>query len=157
MCIYKYGFLINNKLTNKQINTNKCTNKTLQSKKCLLIETPVQADAFLRDMAATLLDYIRESNDRKSLVVDFHHPTELRQLLGHLLPVGQDHVNLEEILRDCRETLKYCVRTGPPVCYHYYHLKTLLKFMLFLCINIIIFIPYTKTFPDAVIYTFTFT
>ena len=71
-----------------------------------------QTDSFLHDVVAILLDYIRTSNDHKSLVVDFHHPTELRQLLGHMLPVGEDHVGLDEILRDCRETLKYCVRTG---------------------------------------------
>jgi len=71
-----------------------------------------ETDAFLHELVAILLDYIRASNDRKSLVVEFHHPTELRQLLGHMFPVGQDHVALNEILRDCREVLKYCVRTG---------------------------------------------
>ena len=74
--------------------------------------SPAETDAFLREVVAILLDYIRASNDRKSLVVEFHHPTELRRILGHLLPVGQDHVGLDEILRECRETLKYCVRTG---------------------------------------------
>jgi len=71
-----------------------------------------QTDDFLREVVAILLDYIRESNDPKSLVVDFHHPAELKQLLEHLLPVGRNHVGLDEILGDCRETLKYCVRTG---------------------------------------------
>jgi len=77
--------------------------------------SPKQTDAFLREVVAILLDYIRASNDRKSLVVEFHHPTELRRLLAHLLPVGQDHVGLDEILRDCRTTLNYCVRTGQVV------------------------------------------
>jgi len=74
--------------------------------------SPEQRDTFLRDVAAILIDYIQESNDPESLVVDFHHPTELKQLIGHMLPVGPEHVELDEILRDCRETLKYCVRTG---------------------------------------------
>jgi len=73
---------------------------------------PAQTDTFLRDIIALLLDYISVSNDPKSLVVDFHHPTELRRRLEHMLPVGRDHVGLDEILRDCSETLKYCVRTG---------------------------------------------
>jgi len=74
-----------------------------------------RTDVFLKDVVAILLDYIRASNDQNSLVVEFHHPTELRRLLEHMLPVGQDHVGLDEILRDCRETLKYCVRTGQAV------------------------------------------
>jgi len=71
-----------------------------------------ETDAFLQEVVAILLDYIRVTNDQKSLVVEFHHPTELKRILGHLLPIGQDHVGLNEILRECRETLKYCVRTG---------------------------------------------
>jgi len=71
-----------------------------------------ETDSFLREVVAMLVDYIRASNDPKSLVVRFHHPTELRRILGHLLPVGRDHARLSEILRDCSETLKYCVRTG---------------------------------------------
>jgi len=95
-------------------------NKIARNQKCRFLDSELtvsqgQTDTFLQEVVAILLDYIRASNDRKSLVVDFHHPTELKQLLGHLLPVGQDRVGLDEILRDCRETLKYCVRTGQDV------------------------------------------
>jgi len=83
----------------------------------VLTVSPSETDAFLQEVVAILLDYIRASNDRKSLVVEFHHPTELRRILEHLLPVGQDHVGLNEILRECRETLKYCVRTGQIACF----------------------------------------
>jgi len=69
--------------------------------------------AFLQKIVAILVDYIRESNDRKSLVVQFHHPDELRELIGHMLEIGVgDSVDEERLLEDCRETLKYCVRTG---------------------------------------------
>ena len=32
--------------------------------------------------------------------------------MDHCLHIERDPKNLEEILSDCRETLKYCVKTG---------------------------------------------
>lgn len=75
--------------------------------------SPTKSTAFLQQVFSVLLDYIRESNDRKSLVVDFHHPQELRQLIGHMLEVGSgDPLEPDKILDDCRVALHYCVRTG---------------------------------------------
>ena len=68
---------------------------------------------FLQNVVDILLDYIRESNDRKSLVVEFHHPNKLRQVISDLLEIDTgDSKDEKGILEDCRETLKYCVRTG---------------------------------------------
>jgi len=59
-----------------------------------------------------LLDYMRTANDRDSKVVDFKHPQELRQLLDHRLQIQSEPQSLEQIMDDCKETLKYCVKTG---------------------------------------------
>lgn len=57
-----------------------------------------------------LIDYIKEENDRKSKVLDFHHPEKMRNLLD--LDVPDQGVNLQQLIKDCAITLKYQVRTG---------------------------------------------
>ena len=32
--------------------------------------------------------------------------------MGHCLDLNEEPQNLEQILSDCKETLKYCVKTG---------------------------------------------
>ena len=43
---------------------------------------------------------------------DFHHPHQLQEQLGDCLYVDEKPRDLEQLLSDCKETLKYCVKTG---------------------------------------------
>ena len=36
--------------------------------------------------------------------------------MGHCLDIQEDPQCLEQILSDCKETLKYCVKTGEKTC-----------------------------------------
>jgi len=72
----------------------------------------VITNQFLCAVVELLLDYIRTNNDRSSKVLDFHHPQTLKELIEHCLDIPEEPQNIEQILSDCKETLKYCVRTG---------------------------------------------
>ena len=52
-------------------------------------------------------------------VLDFHHPSTLREMMGHCIDLPEEPQNLEQVLSDCKETLKYCVKTGES-CYVIY-------------------------------------
>ena len=67
---------------------------------------------FMVELMTMLLDYMRTANDRSTKVVDFKHPHELRQLMEHCLQIHSEPQNLQQVLNDCRETMKYCVKTG---------------------------------------------
>jgi len=67
---------------------------------------------FMMELVTLLLDYMRTANDRDTKVVDFKQPQELRKLLDHCLQIHSEPQNLEQILNDCQETMKYCVKTG---------------------------------------------
>ncbi|KAK5914559.1 hypothetical protein CgunFtcFv8_008992 [Champsocephalus gunnari] len=70
---------------------------------------------FLQELVHILLSYISKSSQRSSKVLDFHHPHQLREGLdGFSLELPDQPENLEQILVDCRDTLKYGVRTGHP-------------------------------------------
>lgn len=72
----------------------------------------MKTSLFLMEVVDILLDYIRKNNDRSTKVLDFHHPHTLKEMMGHCLDIQEDPQNLEQILSDCKETLKYCVKTG---------------------------------------------
>ena len=72
----------------------------------------VKTSQFLCAVVELLLDYIRKSNDRSSKVLDFHHPQTLKEIMAHCLDIPDQPQNMEQILSDCKETLKYCVKTG---------------------------------------------
>ena len=57
-----------------------------------------------------LLDFIKASNDRNAKILDFHHPSEMQQLLD--LEIPDTGVTLQQLLIDCSTTLKYQVKTG---------------------------------------------
>ncbi|KAM7401438.1 hypothetical protein PAMA_005577 [Pampus argenteus] len=70
---------------------------------------------FLQELVNILLDYICKSNQRSSKVLDFHHPHQLKEgLEGFSLDLFDQPETLEQILVDCRDTLKYGVSTGHP-------------------------------------------
>ncbi|PVD37189.1 hypothetical protein C0Q70_04184 [Pomacea canaliculata] len=71
-----------------------------------------KACKFLREVALVLMQYYVAEMDRKTKVVDFHHPHQLREMMSHCLDIDETPRDLEQLLSDCKETLKYCVKTG---------------------------------------------
>ncbi|XP_059913896.1 glutamate decarboxylase 1 isoform X1 [Gadus macrocephalus] len=70
---------------------------------------------FFQELVNILMDYIFKSNERSSKILDFHHPHQLKEgLEGFSLDLPDHPEPLEQILVDCRDTLKYGVKTGHP-------------------------------------------
>ncbi|XP_067851868.1 glutamate decarboxylase 1 [Heptranchias perlo] len=70
---------------------------------------------FLMDIVEVLLNYIRKTFDRTSKVLDFHYPHQfLEGIEGFNLELSDQPEPLEQLLVDCRDTLKYGVKTGHP-------------------------------------------
>ncbi|KAL5010423.1 hypothetical protein ScPMuIL_012728 [Solemya velum] len=69
---------------------------------------------FLSDVIEILLRYVKAQRDSGNKVLDFHHPHQLREMMDHCLDVDEIPRDLEQILSDCKETLKYCVKTAHP-------------------------------------------
>lgn len=64
-------------------------------------------------MVEILTNYVRKTFDRSTKVLDFHHPHQLLEgIEGFNLELCDQPESLEQILVDCRDTLKYGVRTG---------------------------------------------
>lgn len=70
---------------------------------------PVTAQ-FLNEVANKGLKYITENNNRDTKVVNFKTPEELEKLID--FKVKEDPENLETILNEVDNILKYVVRTG---------------------------------------------
>ncbi|PKU40640.1 hypothetical protein llap_9061 [Limosa lapponica baueri] len=68
--------------------------------------------SFLQDVVDILLQYVAKSFDRSTKVIDFHYPNELLQEYNWEL--ADQPQTLEEILLNCRTTLKYAIKTGHP-------------------------------------------
>ncbi|KAF4805149.1 Glutamate decarboxylase 1 [Turdus rufiventris] len=74
-----------------------------------------QTMQFLLEVVDILLNYVRKTFDRSTKVLDFHHPHQLLEgMEGFNLELSDNPESLEQILVDCRDTLKYGVRTGHP-------------------------------------------
>uniref|UniRef100_A0A674BYQ9 Glutamate decarboxylase 1 n=1 Tax=Salmo trutta TaxID=8032 RepID=A0A674BYQ9_SALTR len=70
---------------------------------------------FLLEVVDILTNYVRKTFDRSTKVLDFHHPHQLLEgMEGFNLELSDQPESLEQILVDCRDTLKYGVRTGHP-------------------------------------------
>uniref|UniRef100_A0A8C6L2I7 Glutamate decarboxylase 1b n=1 Tax=Nothobranchius furzeri TaxID=105023 RepID=A0A8C6L2I7_NOTFU len=70
---------------------------------------------FLLEVVDILTNYIKKTFDRSTKVLDFHHPHQLLEgMEGFNLELSDQPESLEQILVDCRDTLKYGVRTGHP-------------------------------------------
>lgn len=68
---------------------------------------------FLLEVVEILTSYVRKTFDRSTKVLDFHHPHQLLEgIEGFNLELSDQPESLEQILVDCRDTLKYGVRTG---------------------------------------------
>ncbi|GIY55474.1 glutamate decarboxylase [Caerostris darwini] len=66
--------------------------------------------AFLQKVFEILLDFISKSNDRSAKILDFHQPNQLKEVLD--LDIPDEPLNLDQLLVDCKDTLKYQVKTG---------------------------------------------
>ncbi|KAM4705046.1 glutamate decarboxylase 1-like [Rhinophrynus dorsalis] len=70
---------------------------------------------FFSEVLDILLNHITKTFDGKSKILDFHHPHQLLEgLEGFNLELSDQPEPLEQILVDCRDTLKYGVKTGHP-------------------------------------------
>ena len=65
---------------------------------------------FLEEVFQILMEHIRKSNDRSNKILDFHHPDQILDAMDFSLP--QKPQNLDQILVDCKDALKYQVKTG---------------------------------------------
>jgi glutamate decarboxylase len=71
---------------------------------------------FLLKVIEMCLEFIKESNDRSTKVLDFHQPNKLKELFDFEIPDGP--LNIEQIINDCKEALRYQVKTAHP---HYFN------------------------------------
>ena len=65
---------------------------------------------FLHRVVEILLDFVTKTNDRKQKILDFHHPEQMKEVLD--LQIPEKPLNLDQLLVDCKDTLKYGVKTG---------------------------------------------
>ena len=56
------------------------------------------------------MDYISKTNDRSTKILDFHHPEQMKQSID--LEIPDKPLNLDQLLVDCKDTMKYGVKTG---------------------------------------------
>ena len=64
---------------------------------------------FLYAVVEILLDFINQTNDRDTNVIDFHHPSQITKAMDFSLP--DTGLPLEQLVTDCRSALRYQVRT----------------------------------------------
>lgn len=70
---------------------------------------------FFHELVHLLLTHVSRSAQPGSKVLDFHHPHQLKDSLdGFSLELPDQPETLEQLLVDCRDTLKYSVKTGHP-------------------------------------------
>ncbi|XP_073533633.1 glutamate decarboxylase 2 [Phyllobates terribilis] len=67
---------------------------------------------FLQEVIDILLQYVVNTFDRSTKVIDFHYPNELLQEYNWEL--SDQPQNLEGILLNCKTALKYAIKTGHP-------------------------------------------
>jgi len=75
-------------------------------------ETDAKTREFLKRVVEILLDHITIQNDRGTKIVDFHTPDQLKEVIDFAIP--EEPLNLDQLLVDCKDTLKYQVKTGHP-------------------------------------------
>ncbi|KRY30345.1 Glutamate decarboxylase 1 [Trichinella spiralis] len=69
-------------------------------------------EMFIKAVVDLLLEFIKETNNPNTKVINFHHPTELIAKLDLRIPINPR--SLQKVIEDCKEVLKYQVRTGHP-------------------------------------------
>ncbi|XP_076324642.1 glutamate decarboxylase-like [Tachypleus tridentatus] len=67
---------------------------------------------FLLRVVQILLEFLKSSADRSSKILDFYQPEQLKKILDFDLLA--EPKKLDQLLTDCRNTLKFQVKTGHP-------------------------------------------
>ncbi|XP_047469087.1 glutamate decarboxylase-like [Penaeus chinensis] len=67
---------------------------------------------FLSQVAELSIDFVKQTFDRSSKILDFHQPEQLKEVFD--LEIPAQSLNLDQILVDCKDALKYQVKTGHP-------------------------------------------
>jgi len=75
-------------------------------------ETDAKTREFLHKVVDILLDHITIQNDRNTKVIDFQNPEQLRSVID--LSIPEEPLPLDQLIVDCRDTLKHQVKTGHP-------------------------------------------
>ena len=80
-------------------------------------ETDIRSFGYTNDLSGLydkvtklIRDYLHQYEDRNSKVVEFHTPTELRNLVDLTLP--DNGVQEDKIIDLCKQTLQYSVHVG---------------------------------------------
>ncbi|GFR15360.1 glutamate decarboxylase [Trichonephila clavata] len=94
------------KLNTKDIGTLKYTDLFPLGKK----DSEDVTRAFLHEVFEILMDFVTKSNDRSAKILDFHQPNQLKEILD--LEIPDEPLNLDQLLVDCKDTLKYQIKTG---------------------------------------------
>lgn len=75
---------------------------------------------FYQRLLTYILEFVDKTNDRNEKIVDFHHPAQLMEVMDFSIP--DEPQNLDQLLVDCKDTLKYQVKTGKQT--FFYVIKT---------------------------------
>uniref|UniRef100_A0A6A7G8R8 Glutamate decarboxylase-like n=1 Tax=Hirondellea gigas TaxID=1518452 RepID=A0A6A7G8R8_9CRUS len=67
---------------------------------------------FLYRVADISATFVEKTFDRGTKILDFHQPEQLKEVLDLEIPAHPLH--LDQLLHDCRDALKYQVKTGHP-------------------------------------------
>ena len=65
---------------------------------------------FMNRIAELSVDFVERTFDRQQKILDFHQPEQLKEVLDLTIP--QRPLDLEQLLSDCKDALKYQVKTG---------------------------------------------
>ena len=71
------------------------------------------------------MDYISKTNDRSTKILDFHHPEQMKQSID--LEIPDKPLNLDQLLVDCKDTMKYGVKTGKYYWWIYFIFTIIIK------------------------------
>jgi glutamate decarboxylase len=71
---------------------------------------------FLERVVELLIEFAEKSYDAVLPVLDFHHPEQLLEILDLSLP--EQPRSLQQLIDDCKDTLKYQVKTGKSIQLH---------------------------------------
>jgi len=69
-----------------------------------------ELNEFYQRLLVYILEFIEKTNDRSEKILDFHHPAQLMEAMDFSIP--DEPQNLDQLLTDCKDTLKYQVKTG---------------------------------------------
>jgi glutamate decarboxylase len=79
-----------------------------------------ETQEFYQRLMSIIFEFIQKTNDRNEKILDFHHPDQLMEDMDFTLP--DEPQNLDQLLTDCKDTLKYQVKTGKERIFSVFHI-----------------------------------